>query len=56
MVLILTTAWCHNESVVIAHGGKCRHFPSLGMLLSGLVPRTRWYIVERNVKKYGMCA
>ena len=23
MVLILTPAWCHNESVVIAHGGKC---------------------------------
>ena len=22
-LLILTPAWCHNELVVIAHGGKC---------------------------------
>ena len=55
-VLILTPDWCHNESVVISHGGKCWHCPSLGLLLSGLVPLTRWRIVERNVKKYGMCA
>ena len=52
-LLILTPAWCHNELLVIAHGGKCCHCPSLGMLLSGLVPLTRWRIVERNVEKYG---
>ena len=22
-LLVLTRAWCHNELVVIAHGGKC---------------------------------
>ena len=22
-LLILTPAWCHNELVVIAHGGEC---------------------------------